>query len=284
MTALTEQRRFFAEEIEALCGLRSTALVEAFATTPRETFLPPGPWIVRSESDYLSGTPRRTVDADPRRVYHNVAIAIDAERQLFNGAPSLLGSCIDRLNVHPGDRVLHVGCGSGYYSALIAGCVGPTGRVVAIDVDEPLAAAALRNLAALPHVDVRLGDGSNIGDDPFDAILINAGVTHPQTTWLDRLVVGGRMILPLTATMPAMGTIGKGPLLSLVKRETDFEAGLVMVVAIYSAIGLRDAAMNERLGKALLRGLYPAVKRLRRDPHDESPACWLHGTEFCLSA
>lgn len=36
MTALTEQRRFFAEEIEALCGLRSAALVEAFATTPRE--------------------------------------------------------------------------------------------------------------------------------------------------------------------------------------------------------------------------------------------------------
>ena len=284
MTALMEQRRFFAEEIEALCGLRSAALVEAFATTPREMFLPPGPWTIRSETDYFSGTPRRTPDADPRRVYHNVAIAIDAERQLFNGAPSLLGSCIDRLNVQPGDRVLHVGCGSGYYSALIARCVGPTGRVVAIDVDEPLAAAALRNLAALPHVEVRLGDGSNIGDDPFDAILINAGVTHPQATWLDQLVVGGRMILPLTATMPAMGTIGKGPLLSLIKRETDFEAGLVTVVAIYSAIGLRDAAMNERVGKTLLRRQYPAVKRLRRDPHDESPACWLHGTEFCLSA
>src|SRR4030095_1404898 len=77
MTALAEQRRFFAEEIEALCGLRSTALVEAFATTPRETFLPPGPWIIRSETDYLAGMPRRTPDADPRRVYHNVAIAID---------------------------------------------------------------------------------------------------------------------------------------------------------------------------------------------------------------
>jgi protein-L-isoaspartate(D-aspartate) O-methyltransferase len=284
MTALTAQRRFFAEEIEALCGLRSTALVEAFATTPRETFLPPGPWIIRSETDYFSGTPRRTPDADPRRVYHNVAIAIDVERQLFNGAPSLLGSCIDRLNVQPGHRVLHVGCGSGYYSALIAGCVGPTGRVLAIDVDEPLATAARSNLAALPQVEVRLGDGSNIGNEPFDAVLINAGVTHPQTTWLDALTVGGRMILPLTATMPAMGAIGKGPLLLLTKRDADFEAGVVTVVAIYSAIGLRDATMNERLGKALLRGQYPAFTRLRRDPHDESPSCWLHGTDFCLSA
>jgi protein-L-isoaspartate(D-aspartate) O-methyltransferase len=284
MTALVEQRRFFAEEIETLCGLRSEALVEAFATTAREDFLPPGPWIIRSESDYFAGAPRKTPDADPRRVYHNIAIAIDAEKQLFNGAPSLLGSCIDRLAIQPGDRVLHVGCGSGYYSALMAGCVGPTGGVVAIEVDETLAAAARGNMASLAQVDVRCGDGTGIGDERFDAILINAGVTHPQAVWLDGLNPGGRLILPLTATMPAMGAIGKGPLLLLTKRDADFAAALVTVVAIYSAVGLRDATMNERLGKALLRGQYPTFTRLRRDPHDESPTCWLHGTNFCLSA
>ena len=284
MTTLTEQRRFFAEEIETLCDLHSKALVEAFATTSRERFLPPGPWIIRSETDYFSGAPRKTPDADPRRVYHNVAIAIDAEKQLFNGAPSLLGVCIDRLALQSGDRALHVGCGPGYYSALIAGCVGPTGRVVAIEVEETLADSARRNLAVLPQVEVRLGDGTSIGDEHFDAILINAGVTHPQAAWLDALNPGGRLILPLTATMPAMGTIGKGPLLLLTKRDADFAARLVTVVAIYSAVGLRDAPMNERLGKALMRGQYPTFTRLRRDHHDESPACWLHGTEFCLSA
>jgi protein-L-isoaspartate(D-aspartate) O-methyltransferase len=283
-TALQDQRRFFAEEIEALCGLRTSALVEAFATVPRERFLPPGPWVIRSETDYFAGTPRKTPDADARRVYHNVAIAIDAERQLFNGAPSLLGSCIDRLAIQPADRVLHIGCGPGYYSALMAGCVGPRGRVVAIEVDEPLAAAARRNMAALPQVEVRLGDGTSIGDERFDAILINAGVTHPQAAWLDALNPDGRLILPLTATIPAMGPIGKGPLLLLTKRDADFDARLVTVVAIYSAVGLRDAAMNEQLGKALLRGQYPAFTRLRRDLHDESPGCWLHGTDFCLSA
>jgi len=281
--AIHEQRRFFAEEIEALCGLRTPALVEAFATVPREGFLPPGPWIIRSETDYFSGTPRKTPDADARRVYHNIAIAIDAERQLFNGAPSLLGSCIDHLAIQPGDRVLHIGCGSGYYSALIAGCVGPTGHVVAIDVDETLAASARSNLASLPHAEVRAGDGTSIGDEPFDAILINAGVTHPLETWLEGLKPGGRMILPLTATVPAMGAIGKGPLLLLTKREAEFEARVATVVAIYSAVGLRDTAMNERLGKALLRGQYPAFKRLRRDLHNESPGCWLHGPTWCLS-
>jgi len=284
MTALVEQRRFFAEEIETLCDLRSRALVEAFATTPRENFLPAGPWIIRSETDYFTGTPRATPDADPRRVYHNVAIAIDAERQLFNGAPSLLGLCIDRLTLQSGDRALHIGCGPGYYSALIGGCVGPTGHVVAIEVDETLAASARRNLATLPQAEVRHGDGTSIGDERFDAILVNAGVTHPQAAWLDALNPGGRLILPLTATMPAMGTIGKGPLLLLTRRDPDFAARLVTVVAIYSAIGLRDATMNERLGKALMRGQYPAFTRLRRDQHDESPACWLHGTDFCLSA
>jgi hypothetical protein len=84
--------------------------------------------------------------------------------------------------------------------------------------------------------------------------------------------------------MPAMGTIGKGPLLLLTRRDPDFAARLVTVVAIYSAIGLRDATMNERLGKALMRGQHPAFTRLLRDRHDESPACWLHGTDFCLSA
>lgn len=84
--------------------------------------------------------------------------------------------------------------------------------------------------------------------------------------------------------MPAMGTIGKGPLLLLTKRDDDFEARLLTVVAIYSAVGLRDSTMNERLGKALMRGQYPTFTRLRRDVHDESPACWLHSADFCLSA
>ena len=92
------------------------------------------------------------------------------------------------------------------------------------------------------------------------------------------------MILPLTATMPAMGPIGKGPLLLLTGSDSGFDAKLITVVAIFSAIGLRDAGLNERLGEALKRGIYPSFKRLRRDAHDESTTCWLHGPGFCLSA
>ena len=284
MSHLLDQRRYFAEELEAICGLRTPALVDAFAAVPREQFLPPGPWVIRSETDYLTGAPRHTPDADPRRVYHNVAVAIDPARQLFNGAPSLLGLCVDRLELAPGQRVLHVGCGLGYYSAVMARCVGPSGDIVAVEVEPLLADAARERLAPFPNVTVCCNDGRQPPGSFFDAILVNCGVTHPLPIWLDTLRIGGRMILPVTATAPAMGGIGKGPLLLLTKRDADFEAKLVTVVAIYSAEGIRDAGTNQRIGRALMKGQYPRLNRLRRDSHDESTDCWLHGSGFCLSA
>ena len=283
MSTLAAQRRYLAEELETVCGLRTSALVEAFATVPREDFLPRGPWMIRSETDYLSGVTRRTPDDDARWVCHNVAVAIDPDRQLFNGAPSLLAMCIDRLALSPGQRVLHIGCGLGYYSALIARCVGPAGHVVAVEVDADLADGARQHLASLPNVSVCCGDGSQPLEETFDAVLVNCGITHPLPAWLDSLCTGGRMVAPITAALPGT-SIGKGPLLLLTKRETDFAAQLVTVVAIYSALGIRDAALNQRLGQTLMKGQLPRLNRLRRDPHDESGDCWLHGSGFCLSA
>src|SRR5262245_17619866 len=131
------RRWFFAEELEAQANLRSPALVEALASVPRERYLPPGPWLIRS-TEFGFG-PRMTADDDPRRVCHNVAVAIDPSRELYNGFPTTVASFIDVLDLHPGDRVLHVGCGLGYYTALMARCVGESGRVVAVEIDTDLA-------------------------------------------------------------------------------------------------------------------------------------------------
>src|SRR4029434_6351093 len=92
---LKAQRRLYAVEIQAACNLRTTSLVEALASVPRERFLRPGPWQVRGERDF--GGARETSDADPRHVYQNTSIAIDSMRQLFNGAPSAVAPCIDAL-------------------------------------------------------------------------------------------------------------------------------------------------------------------------------------------
>ena len=280
---LAARRRFYAEEIQMTSNLKSADVVEAFATVPREHFLPAGPWTVKGEADFQSA-PRQTPDADPRHVYHNIGIAIDAARMLFNGAPGVLGLTIDTLAPAPGSRVLHLGTGLGYYTAILAQSVGPTGRVVGLEVDAGLAAAARANLASFPWVEVREHNGAGPLDGTFDAILINAGVTHPQPAWLDALAPGGRIILPITSSMPAMGPIGKGPMV-MITREGDsaaFSARTVTFIAIYSGIGLRDQAIEAELGKLLMRNPFPPLKTYRRDPHEPGPACWLHTDHGCL--
>ena len=284
MTDLAAQRRFFAEEIQICANIRSLAVVEALATIPREQFLSAGPWTIRGEADFAA-PPRQTPDADPRHVYHNVAIAIDPARQLFNGAPGLLAMAIDALDLHAGEAVLHVGAGTGYFTALMAHSVGPSGRVVAVEIDADLAGRAAASLKTMPWVEVRRGDASDPITETFDAVLVNAGVTHPLESWLDCLSSTGRLILPLTVTMPAMKQIGKGLLLLVTRTPARPTFGVrpLTFVAIYSAIGLRDEAINARLGQALVRSPFPPVQTLRRDAHEPSPACWLHCDTFCLS-
>jgi protein-L-isoaspartate(D-aspartate) O-methyltransferase len=282
------RRRFYAEELEAVCKLRSSRLVEALATVPRESFLRPGPWTVLTEVDFLGGSSKTalTADADPARVNHNIAVAIDPGRQLFNGQPGTLSVWIDALDLVPGARLLHVGAGLGYYSAVMAHCVGPEGRLVAIEADESLAADAARNLSSLPWVEVRHGDAAHLDGETFDAILVNAGVTHPLDAWLDALAPGGRMIVPITATMPPMGNIGKGLVFVMTKKpDGEIGARVLTVVAVYSAVGIRDDSLNPYLGKALLGGpaQWSSVTRLRRDTHAAFSSCWLHTARFCLS-
>jgi protein-L-isoaspartate(D-aspartate) O-methyltransferase len=169
-------------------------------------------------------------------------------------SPSFLAKMIDRLALRRGSRVLHVGAGLGYYSAVMAYVVGRSGSVVALG-------------------------------GPFDAILVNAGVTHPQDAWLDALAPEGRLILPLTVDMPAMGpTLGKGVMAMIIRTtEGALLAEILSFVAIYSAIGLRDPDIEARLGQALRRTSFPNLTRLRREAHESSPECWLHAGHFCVS-
>ena len=102
-------------------------VVAAFAAVPRERFVGPGPLRMLSRwnlKDYW--TPR---DSGPVAVYHDVLIACDEQRRLNNGQPSLWAFVFDKLHVTRGERVVHLGCGMGYYSAVLAELVGPTGEI-----------------------------------------------------------------------------------------------------------------------------------------------------------
>jgi protein-L-isoaspartate(D-aspartate) O-methyltransferase len=146
MNDIAACRQFYAEELRAAAHLRSEVLVRAFATGPREDFLGPGPWQVLISWEAGSSSYRTTEDCDPRHLYHNVLVAIDAARGLNNGHPSALASWFEQLDVHASDHVVHVGCGTGYYTAILAEVVGLDGRVTAYEIDPDLAGRAQSNL------------------------------------------------------------------------------------------------------------------------------------------
>jgi protein-L-isoaspartate(D-aspartate) O-methyltransferase len=111
-------RRFYAEELRFSAHVESRSVVDAFATVPRERFVGPGPWQIKSpmrRGDYWT-----TANADPRNVYHDTLIALDAKRGINNGQPSLWIALFDELGIAAGEHVVHLGCGTGYYSAVAA--------------------------------------------------------------------------------------------------------------------------------------------------------------------
>jgi len=275
--SLAASRRAYAEELRYCAHIRSEVIVDALAMVPREKFLGPGPWRIKQ-----FGRPAYwlTPDDDPRHLYHNVLVAIDHTRGLNNGQPELWAFLFDQLELAPGERVLHIGAGVGYYTAIAAELVGASGRVTAFEVDEALAARAKANLADRDNVEVRAGDGCAFDPGTADAIIVNAGCTHPLPHWLDALPDGGRLLVPLTVEW-------SGGYLLVTRVGDAFAARFVCYVAIFPATSVRDAEAEARLAKALQNGGYAAaadaVKSLRRDPHPADDSCWLHAPDFCLS-
>jgi len=282
MFTLEDCRRFYAEEIQFAANLTSQALMAALASVPREKFLGPGPWYV-AMPDMVTGKVQymATPDADPRRVYHNVVIALDRSRDLTNGQPGTLAHYINALDLAPGNRVYHLGAGAGYYTAIIAEVVGRGGCVVASEVHAELGPVAEKNLADRANVTVQVGDGTQFDPGECDAMLINAGMTHPLPLWLDRLSPGGRLVLPIT--MPMAPNLGKGVMLKIIRHPNGYAAQLVTFVAIYSSTSARDPQRETLLRKALATGVLMKVKSVRRDQHALDESCALHGDDVCLS-
>ncbi|MBI3058325.1 MAG: methyltransferase domain-containing protein [Deltaproteobacteria bacterium] len=276
-------RQYYAEELRAVANIQSEAVVRAFAKVPREHFLGPGPWqIVNPWRLDVEPSYRMTPDADARHIYHNILVGIDPERHLNNGQPSFLAFLIDALELQEGEHVVHVGCGTGYYSAILAEVVGRNGHVTAIEIDPELASRARSNLSYLSGVQVVAGDGGDLDPGPTDAIFINAGATHPRAIWLDSLRLGGRLLVPLTVTEDTDGG-GGGRVLKATRQPRGLTACFISEVGIFLCVGGRDPELNRRLKEAFNRGDWKSVQSLRREKHEPDDACWLHNDDFCLS-
>jgi protein-L-isoaspartate(D-aspartate) O-methyltransferase len=110
-----QARQSYADELRFTARVRSLAVVSAFATVPREQFVGQGPWRMKSSMDLAEYW--TTDDDNPSRVYHDVLIALNESRGINNGQPSLWAHLLDRLGLAMGEHVIHLGCGTGYYTS-----------------------------------------------------------------------------------------------------------------------------------------------------------------------
>ena len=204
-------RQFYAKMVAAGGGELREDLERAFEIVPREHFLGVGPWLATSS---VSGMFVATPTDDPIHVYQNVLFALDRKKQINNGEPFLHGQLLGALSPAGGNVVLHIGCGTGYYTAILAQLVGPSGKVIAYEIEPELGRRAVENLKPWDNVEVRLASGVNDGLPRCDAIYVNAGATRPVASWLDALNEGGKLLFPLVglegAGVPLLTTRLKG--------------------------------------------------------------------------
>ena len=104
---------------------------------------------------------------------------------------------IELLGLEPGSRVLEVGTGLGYQSAVMSEMGA---EVFSVEVVEEFAEAARSRFAVLGYnVEVRIGDGSKGWPEhaPFDRILVTAAAAEPPAALVEQLGPGGRMVIPI---------------------------------------------------------------------------------------
>jgi protein-L-isoaspartate(D-aspartate) O-methyltransferase len=159
------------------------ALPEAFARVHREDFLP----------------------AD-QRGFATEDTALPIGHGQTNSQPTTVRRMLELLGAGPGQRVLDVGCGSGWSTALLGDLVGRDGEVLGVEVVPELVAFGRQNVARydMPWVSVTQAREGILGlpeRAPFDRVLVSAEATRLPHELVDQLVVGGLMVVPVAGRM-----------------------------------------------------------------------------------
>ena len=269
MDRLDDFRAVFAEAVTARAGCRDPRIKAAFTKVQRHDFVSPGPWVFSEH-----GAP--TATSDPALLYQDLALGLAPERGITTGLPSLHARALDACALRAGDRVIHVGIGMGYYTALLAELVGPAGEVQAFEIDETLAAIAIQKLA--PWTWVRVESRTGIGDlEPADVIYVCAGVQQIPLVWLRSLRPGGRLLIPL---VPGRG---QGGLLLVERREGGYDARFVSPASFIPCVGATDAEVAKSLAARFALGDLDSVHSLRLATQTPDESCWFAGDGWWLS-
>ena len=156
-------------------GIFDRAVLDAFMRVPRERFVPSG---------------------SEREAYEDHPIAIGCSQTISQ--PYIVAAMMQAAQLRPEDRVLEIGTGSGYSTALLAEVVR---EVITVERFPELANVARERLSEMGYanVEIAVGDGS-LGyapRAPYDAILVAAAAPSAPAALVEQLAVGGRMIVPV---------------------------------------------------------------------------------------
>ncbi len=190
-------------------GIHDRRVLRAMGTVPREEFVP----------HFLRPL---AYDDRPQMIGYEQTIS----------QPYIVALMTEALGITAGDRVLEIGTGSGYQTAVLAELGAEVYSV------ERIAALSLRAEAVLERlgyhrVHLRVGDGTAgwPEHDPFDAILVTAGATSQPRAYRDQLRDGGRLVIPV-------GPVGRQTLHRLTRNGDEWddeELGSVAFVPLVSA-------------------------------------------------
>ncbi|HEX4600598.1 MAG TPA: protein-L-isoaspartate(D-aspartate) O-methyltransferase [Gemmatimonadales bacterium] len=174
-------------------GIKDLAVLKAFAETPRHLFVP---------------------EAVRHRAYEDTALPIGNGQTISQ--PFTQARYLEALRLKGTERVLEIGTGSGYQTALLGALAG---QVFSVERVETLALAAQQalRLAGVTNASVLLGDGT-LGWSayaPYDAILVAAGGPEVPPPLAAQLKIGGRLLIPLGAergrqTLTLVERVGPG--------------------------------------------------------------------------
>ncbi|HET6844583.1 MAG TPA: protein-L-isoaspartate(D-aspartate) O-methyltransferase [Candidatus Angelobacter sp.] len=174
-SAWTAQRQDMIERQLRQRGITDPRVLESMGKVPRHAFVS-----AQDQADAYADRP------------------IGIGEQQTTSQPYIIAAMLQAAEIRPEDRVLEVGAGSGYQTALLAELAR---EVFAVERYSSLADSARRILERLGHQNVTVvaGDGS-LGlpqHAPFDAIVVSAAAPHIPPALLDQLAMGGRLVIPV---------------------------------------------------------------------------------------
>jgi protein-L-isoaspartate(D-aspartate) O-methyltransferase len=171
---LLPRQRMVAEQLRNR-GISDERVLDAMLRVPRHEFVP-----------------ERSRD----QAYEDHPLPIGENQTISQ--PYIVASMLQALALKPADKVLEVGTGSGYVTALLAELVA---QVFSIERHASLAARAREIMTKLGYrnVQIALGDGWHglPHDQPFEAIIVSAAAEHLPAPLVDQLSEGGRMVIPI---------------------------------------------------------------------------------------